>query len=193
MAIPCMVEGTKGIRFSDEFTIRTTIKADIIGGKQAIFSKRVPLSIGNRPGIAVLLHGSCIEFMTFADGATHWITSRTLPRVISVGQKYEILIFRSGPICQIYINGFNRTNKKFKNCHSGSLNSDMDIIFGGQIYDTADLTEKFTGKIYSVELFDQAYTSSASPLRYPKNPFAFPLKQLPVMKERLNLPIEIRR
>ncbi len=193
MTVPSMIEGTAGIRFSDEFTLRCTFKPDIIGGKQAIFSKRVPLSVGNRPGIAVLLHGSCIECMTFADGATHWITARTLSRVVSVGQKYEILIFRSGPVIQIYVNGFNRTNKKFKNCHAGSLNSDMDIIFGGQIYDTADLTEKFTGKIYSVELYDQAKTSSASPVRYPTNPFVFPLKQLPVMKERLKLPIEIRR
>ena len=113
--------------------------------------------------------------------------------MIAVGEKYEILIFRSGPIIQIYINGFNRTNKKFQKCHPGSLNSDMAIVFGGQVYDTAELSEPFTGKIYSVELYDQAYNSSASPLRYPKNPFAFPLQKLPEMKERLKLPIEIRR
>jgi hypothetical protein len=193
MKIPCMVEGTKGIRFSDEFTIRFTFKPDIIGGKQAIFSKRVPLSIGNRPGMSVILHGSCIELMTFPDGGTHWITARTLPRVVAVGQKYEVLVFRSGPLAQIYVNGFNRTNKKFQKCAPGSLNSDMEIIFGGQLYDTPELSEPFTGKIYSVEVYDQAYTSSASPLRYPKNPFAFPLKDLPEMKERYKLPIEIRR
>lgn len=193
MQIPCMIDGTAGIRFSDDFTLRAFIKADIIGGNQAIFSKRTPISTNNRPGLILMLRGSMIECLTFDDGAEQWITARTSPRCVSVGQKYEILLFRIGGAMQIYVNGFNRTHKRYQTCAPGNLNNDMDIIIGGQLYDVPVLQEEFTGKIYEIELYDQAYLSSASPLRYPRNPFAFPLRQLPEMKERLKLPIKIER
>jgi hypothetical protein len=193
MEIPCMVEGSGRIRLSQEFTLRAQIKANIIGGHQAIFSKRHPISTGNRPGILVTLRGSLIECLTFENNAKSWITARTRRSVISVGQKYEVLVFRSGSKMQFYINGINMTHPKYQTCSPGDINSDMDILIGAQLYDAPPLSEEFNGKIYSVELYDQAHLSAASPIRYPKNPFAFPLAQLPQKKEELKLPIKIER
>lgn len=193
METPCLIEGSGRIRLSNEFTIRTQIKADIIGGIQAIMSKRHPLSVGNRPGILVTLRGSLIECMTFEDNGKSWITARTVREVIKVGQKYEILIFRIGGKMRIYINGIDRTHPKYGKCSAGDINSDMDIIFGGQLYDSPPLSELFTGVIYWVEVYDTQLMSSASAIRYPVNPFAFPLSQLPEKKEQLKLPITLER
>jgi hypothetical protein len=113
--------------------------------------------------------------------------------VIHVGQKYELLIFRIGGKMRLYINGFDRTHPKYGTCSPGDINSEMDILLGGQLYDAPPLSEVFNGVIYWVELYDQAHLSGASPLRYPKNPFAFPLHQLPQKKEELKLPITIER
>lgn len=188
MKTPCMIEGTGGIRFANEFTIRTQIKADIIGGHQAIFSKRHPLSQGNRPGILVTLRGSLIECLTFENNSDKWITARTGRKVIEVGQKYEILIFRIGGKMRIYINGLDRTHRRYGACSPGDINSDMDIFIGGQLYDAPPLSEVFDGVIYYVELFDMARVSRASQIAYPKNPFAFPMSQLRQKKEQLRLP-----
>ncbi len=193
METPCMIEGSGGIRLSNDFTLRAQIKADIIGGHQAIFSKRHPLSVGNRPGILVTLRGSLIECMTFANGADSWITARTLRKVIEVGQKYEVLVFRSGTNMRIYINGLDRTHPKYHTCSAGDINSDMDIILGGQLYDAPPLSEEFNGRIYTVELWRQAYMSSASHIGYPRNPFAFPLRQLKEKTEELKLPFKLER
>lgn len=188
MTHPCMIEGSGGIRFSDEFTIRTQIKADIIGGHQAIFSKRHPVSVGNRPGILITLRGALIECLTFQNNASEWITTRTVRGVISVGQKYEILIFRIGGKMRIYINGRDRTHRRYGTCSKGDINSDMDILIGGQLYDAPPLSEVFDGVIYWVELYDMARMSRASAIRYPKNPFAFPISQLDQKKQELRLP-----
>lgn len=192
LTVPCMIENSEGLRLSSEFTIRTLIKADIIGGQQAVFSKRVPLSTGNRPGIFVMLRGSLIECLTFENNSDSWITCRTVREVISVGQKFEILIFRSGKNMEIYINGVKRTHPKYKTCSPGDINADAPIFVGAQLYDTEPVSEVFTGKIYELELYDQAYYSSASALRYPKNPFVFPLRELPQKREELKLPIPMR-
>ena len=193
MEIPCMIEGTKGIRISSEFTLKAEIKANIIGGIQTIFSKRTPLSTGNRPGIIFTLRGSLIECMMFANNAQAWITARTVRNVIKVGQKFEILVFRAGERLRIYVNGIDRTHPRYGKCSPGDVNSDMDIIIGGQIYDTPELSEPFAGKIYSVEYYDVAHVSAASPLRYPHNPFAFPMAQLPRKIDELKLPIKLAR
>lgn len=188
-----MIEGSGGLRFSQDFTLRAQIKADIIGGHQAIFSKRHPLSTGNRPGLLVTLRGSLIECLTFADGADSWITARTIRKVIEVGQQYEVLVFRSGDNMSIYINGINRTHPKYKTCSAGDINSDMDIILGGQLYDAPPLTEVFNGRIYTVEWWNQAFISSASRVSYQKNPYAFPLRQLKQKTEELKLPFKFER
>lgn len=188
METPCLIEGTGKIRFSNEFTIRTQIKADIIGGHQAIFSKRHPLSEGNRPGILITLRGSLIECLTFENNANSWITARTRREVISVGQKYEVLVFRIGGKMRIYINGVDKTHPRYNTCSPGDFNSDMDILIGGQLYDEPPLSEVFDGVIYWVELYDMARVSRASRIAYPRNPFAFPLSQLQQKKEELRLP-----
>jgi hypothetical protein len=188
METPCMIEGTGGIRFSNEFTIRTQIKADIIGGIQAIFSKRHPLSVGNRPGILITLRGSLIECMTFQNNGESWITARSIRNVIEVGQKYEILVFRIGGKMRIFINGADRTHRRYGTCSPGDINSDMDVLIGGQLYDAPPLSEVFNGVIYWVELYEMARMSRASRIRYPQNPFAFPLSQLKQKKEELKLP-----
>ncbi len=188
-----MIDGSGGIRFSNEFTIRAQIKADIIGGIQAIFSKRHPRSTDNRPGILVSLRGALIECMTFENNATSWITARTRRGVIEVGQKYEILVFRIGGKMRIYINGVDKTHPKYGTCSPGDINSDMDILIGGQMYDRPELSEVFNGVIYWVELYDQEHLSSASAIRYPRNPFAFPASQLPEKIEQMRLPIKIER
>lgn len=190
--IPCMIENSGGIRLSNDFTIKTVIRPNIIGGQQAIFSKRHPFSTGNRPGIFVMLRGSLIECLTFEDGSNSWITCRTVREAISVGQLFEVLIFRSGGDMEIYINGFRRTHAKYRKCAPGDLNCDMDILIGAQLYDEPPLSEEFTGTIYDLELYDQAYYSSASGLRYPKNPFVFPLRDLPQKREELKIPIPMR-
>ncbi len=189
MVIPCLIEGSKGIRIPQEFTIRAQIKANIIGGIQSIFVKRHPLSTGNRPGILVTLRGSLIEFMTFENNGKDWKTARTRREVIKVGQKYEVLIFRDGSRVDIYVNGINVTHPSYTTCWPGDLNCDMEIFIGGQLYDAPPLAEVFNGKIYSVELHDMARLSAASPIRYPHNPFAFPLKDLPEKRKELRLPI----
>ena len=189
MEIPCLIAGSGGVRMAEEFTIRAQIKANIIGGIQTIFAKRHPLSIGNRPGVLVTLRGALIEFMTFENNGKGWKTARTRRKVIEVGQKYEVLIFRAGARVDIYVNGINVTHPKYTTCWPGDLNSDMDVILGGQLYDKPPLAEMFNGKIYSVELHDRARLSAASPIRYPHNPFAFPLKDLDQKRKELRLPI----
>ena len=193
MDIPCMIEGSGGVRIGQEFTIRAQFKADIIGGIQTIFSKRHPLSTGNRPGLIITLRGSLIECMTFEDNGKEWKTARSRREVVKVGQKYEILVFRKGPHADIYVNGINRTHPKYRKVWPGDLNSDMDVLLGGQLYDSPPLAETFNGVIYSVELYDDTYLSAASPIRYPHNPFAFPLSQLAEKKEQLKLPITLER
>ena len=188
-----MIEQSAGMRIGNEFTLRAEIKANIIGGIQTIFSKRTPLSTGNRPGLIVTLRGALIECMTFQNNGTTWKTARTVRGIIKVGQKYEILVFRDGEHLDIYVNGIKRTHRRYKTVWPGDLNSDMDIFLGGQLYDSPPLSEQFTGKIYFVEFYDLAHLSGASPLRYPHNPFAFPLSQLPEKKKELKLPINIER
>ncbi len=188
MTTPCLIEGSGGIRFSNEFTIRTQIKPDIIGGHQAIFSKRHPVSVGNRPGILISLRGSLIECMMFPNNGKQWITARTQREVIQVGQKFEVLVFRIGGNMRIYINGVDKTHRRYGKCSPGDINSDMDILIGGQLYDAPPLSEVFDGVIYWVELYEMARTSRASAIRYPQNPFAFPISQLEENKARLRLP-----
>jgi hypothetical protein len=197
METPCMLDGTGGIRFGQAFTLRARIKADIIGGKQSIFSKRVPLSTGNRPGLVLFLHGSMIKMMTFQDGGESWITTASLPnpkhdpRLINVGEEHEILIYRSEGNARIYINGIDRTHPKYKTCCPGDINCDMDIFLGCQLYDTPEISEPFTGKIRMIELYDEAYYSSASHVRYPNNPYSFPLNQLPQKNQELKLGLKL--
>lgn len=184
-----MIDGSGPVRMSEEFTIRAQFKANIIGGIQTIFAKRHPLSVGNRPGVLVTLRGSLIEFMTFENNGKEWKTARTRREVVKVGQKYEVLVFRAESRVDIYINGINVTHPKYTKCWPGDLNSDMEVILGGQLYDKPPLAEVFNGKIYSVELHDIARLSAASPIRYPHNPFAFPLNQLDQKRKELRLPI----
>lgn len=193
MQTPCMIDGSGGIRLSNEFTIRAEIKPDIIGGIQAIFSKRHPRSTDNRPGILVSLRGALIECMTFENNAKSWITARTRRGVIQVGQRYEILVFRIGGKMRIYINGIDRTHPKYKICSPGDINSDAPVFIGAQMYDQPELSEVFNGVISWVELYDQQYLTSASQIRYPINPYAFPASQLPEKIEQMRLPIKIER
>lgn len=198
MTTPCMLTDTGNIRLGNEFTLRARVKPDIIGGQQSIFSKRHPVSRGNRPGIVVFLDGSAVKVMTFEDGGKSWITSASYhnprhdPRLICVGDEHEILAYRAGGNMRIYINGIDRTNPKYKTCCPGDINSDMNIILGGQIYDTPELSEPFTGSIRIVELYDQAFWNSASGIRYPKNPYSFPLWQLPQKNQELKLGLKMR-
>lgn len=189
MTIPCLIDGSGPVRIPQEFTIRAQIKANVIGGIQTIFAKRHPISTGNRPGILITLRGSLIEFMTFENNGKDWKTARSRREVIKVGQKYEVLVFRAGPRVDIYVNGLNVTHPKYTECWGGDLNSDMEIFIGAQLYDTPELSEEFNGKIYSVELHDTARLSAASPIRYPHNPFAFPLRDLEQKRKELRLPI----
>ena len=183
-----MIENSGGIRMAEEFTIRAQIKANTIGGIQTIFAKRHPVSTGNRPGVLVTLRGSLIEFMTFQNNGKEWKTARSRREVIKVGQKHEVLIFRAGARVDIYVNGINVTHPKYTTCWPGDLNSDMELFIGGQLYDKPPLAEVFNGKIYSVELHEMARLSAASPIRYPHNPFAFPLQDLPEKRKELRLP-----
>lgn len=188
-----MIENSGGIRIAEEFAFKSFIKADIIGGIQTIFAKRHPISTGNRPGLLITLRGNLIECMTFANNAKKWITTRTIRGVVEVGQKYEILVFRVRENMRIYVNGIDRTHPKYRVCSPGDLNSDMEVFLGAQLYDAPPLANQFVGRIYSVELYDQAYFSAASLVRFPRNPFAFPLSQLPEKKEQLKLPIKLER
>ena len=181
MRIPCMLEHTKEVRLGKDFTLRAQIKCDVMGGKQSIFSKRVPVSSGNRPGVVLLLHGSCIELMTFGDGDRAWITARTYTNrqakamrqapVIEVGQVYEVLAFRQGNEARIYVNGFDRTNPKFDKVSAGDIDCDMFAFAGMQLYDRPDLQrEVFQGIIFMVGMYESACWSGASKIKYLRNP-----------------------
>ena len=68
MPTPALIRDSELAKFGDKFTIYAELRADIIGGKQTIFSKRTPVSEGNRPGVNLILEGSWITLMTFESG-----------------------------------------------------------------------------------------------------------------------------
>jgi len=177
MTSPCMLTDTKLVRIANDFTIKAVIKPDIIGGKQSIISKRVPLSKGNRPGVILLLHGRCIELMTFENNGKAWMTARTLPKVIEVGQQYEILAFRAGNEARIYVNGFDRTNPIYNKVCPGDLSCEMDAFCGMQLYDEVKEKEVFVGKIFMIGLYDDAYFNDAAGIRYPRNPHVLSVEE----------------
>jgi len=197
MSIPCMLEDTRNLRLGADFTIKALIKPDIIGGKQSILSKRVPVSKGDRPGIIILLHGSCVEFMTFAAGDKGWITARTIPKVIMVGQKYEILTYRAGNEARIYVNGIDRTNPKYNKASPGDIDCDMYAFVGMQLYNSPTVErEPFVGKIFMVGMYqDKAYFDDAKSIRFQQNPNIVRLdaakdvisKRHPVLAEKLKI------
>ena len=188
MATPCMLVGTREMRFGQAFTIKAEVKCDVIGGKQVVISKRVPVSHGNRPGVILLLHGSCVELMSFEDGGDSWITARTYSKVIKVGHKHEILAFREGKEARIYVNGIDQTNPKYDKIHAGDLNCDCDAFAGAQVYDKVAAQEPFKGRIFMIGAYEESYTQDARYIRLRRNPNVVPLSQLPELAERIGMP-----
>jgi hypothetical protein len=180
-----MLEDTAPIRISSDFTIELWFHPNVIGGKQALFSKRAPVSTGNRPGLTVFLHGSMVKMMTYEDGGKGWITTASYgnpkqdPRLVCAGEACKVYIFRSGGNARIYINGIDRTMPKYKTCCPGDLNVPVDMFLGCQFYDKPEIRDVFDGTIHAIEYYDQAYLNRANPVRFPKNPFAFPLWRAP--------------
>jgi hypothetical protein len=193
MPTRCMIPETAGVRVASDFTLKAEIRPFVIGGLQTIFSKRVPLSTGNRPGLVMRLNGSMVELLTFADGGDDWVVAKTGREAISTGEYYKILVYRSGGKAKIFVNGIEKTDPKHNTAAVGDLNCDMDVFIGLQVYDTVAEREvmRTRGEIYMIGLYEDVYFNAAKPQSYQKNPNVIPLSKLPEMKERLG--IEQRR
>lgn len=186
--IPCIIAGSKRLRLGQNFTIKAVIKCEIMGGQQTIFSKRVPIGEGNRPGVILLMHGSCIEFRTFQNGGKKWIDARTWAHTIKVGQVHEVLVLRSGNKVRLYINGIDQTNVKYDTIAGGDVNCDSDAFIGMQFYNTMSPKEPFYGNIYSIGIYEDAYFGDISRVVYPRNPNIVPLSAVPEVAEQIGLP-----
>lgn len=187
--MPGMLTGTKSLRLDGDFTIKAVIKPHILGGKKVVVSKRWPLGEGNRPGMLLLVHGNCVELMTFENGGRSWRTARTIAQVIQLGELHEILAFRIGDRACIYVNGIDRTNPTYQTIHAGDLNCDVEMFVGCQVYNEPEPKDVFKGVVHFLGFYEQEHISDATPLRFMKNPYHFSLDELPEMSKRLGIPL----
>lgn len=183
-----MLQGSGKLKVGNDFTLRAEIRPFTIGGYQTIFTKRIPVSHGNRPGFILMLNGSHVEFMTFADGDDQWHIAKTAAKTIKVGEFYKIMVTRSGSMARIFINGVDRTDPVFSTAASGDINNDVDGFIGFQVYDILAEQEMFRdgGRIYMVGIYNDIWAGS-KPEVFAKNPNVISLDELPEMKDKLKI------
>lgn len=153
--LPSMITNSgKQMRFGDNFTIRAIIQADLVAGKQTIFSKCQPSRTGNAPGIKLMLRGTTVTLWTFADGDDRWEIACSGRGYLQAGEWYDILVIRSADMAQIYINNVDRTHPLHAMVSSGDLNCDADAYIGiDTLMDRAG--RKFYGKIAKLAFYNQ--------------------------------------
>lgn len=165
MKTPCIIRHHKfPITFADSFMIRTIVSLDFLAGRQVIFAKRVPFSIGDRPGVVLLFRGSAVEMLTCGEGDCVWTRARTERGRMLAGTRYEIVAIREGVHGRIYVNGIDRTHPRFSSASGGNVNCDADAFIGIHVYD-GQKHQKLYGDIEEIGLYNNAPYRSIKSVR----------------------------
>lgn len=171
--LPVVINSSTKYRFRDDFAIRCICHVEILGSRHTIMSKRAESTFGNKPGVALHIHGSRVELLTFGDGDDKWSCLLSKP-VIKAGQRYEIFVARKSGQGLIYVDGFpcvdfvnNLSCKEpgfVGGVTAGDVNCDEPVYIGMHRFNGRNYW-KFDGKIEFLGLYN-SYELPRGLLRY---------------------------